>query len=400
MTPHPDLFALAALACLALAGYAYVGYPLLVRWAVRPRPRAVAPRGADALPFLSVLVAARNEAAVIEARLRNLLAQDWPADRFEVLVASDASDDGTDARVLAIGDPRVRLLRVEPRGGKTAAINRLAPLAQGEILVHTDANVMFEPGALRGLAAAFGDPAAGVALGEVRFVNDDAPAIASGEGLYWRFESWVKRNEAARGLLCVANGGIYAIRRSLWRPLPPNIAGDAAEPLLAATDGFATVIAERAGARERAAATLGEEYARKVRIIAQQVACWRWIGLRRLPPRIAWAYGSHKLLRYVVPLLLAGAAVLGGVAAAGGSVAGAVLAAAALAPLPLAPFGLLGLPGPAGRLAKVALYFVMVNAAALAGLARGLSGRAQAAWEVPGSTRQAPAPAPATRRMG
>ncbi len=372
--------------------YAYVGYPLLARLLVPPRPLSPPEAGA-AEPMVSILVAARNEAGVIRRRIENLLGQDYPRDRLEVLVASDASDDGTDEEVLALAgeDPRVRFFRLPRRGGKTAAINRIAPEARGEILVQTDANVMFDRGAVRALAAAFRHPDVGVALGEVRFVNEDDPTVAGGEGLYWRFETWTKRVEAERGLLCVANGGIYALRASLWRPLPPNIAGDAAEPLLAAREGYRTVVAPGALAFERASSGLAEEFARKVRIISQQVACARWIRPLSLPVRTAWAYVSHKLLRYAVPWMGLLAVLAGSIGAGLGSPAGGAIAALSALPVVLSPLGFLPVPGPPGRLLRISLYLVVVNLAAVAGTYRGLTGRAVAHWEVPASTREAAA---------
>lgn len=389
-----SLLAALAFALLGLAVYAYVGYPVAARWLV---PRLPPPPGVperrpqdDALPTVSVLVAARNEAPVIGERLRNLLAQDFPAGRLEVLVASDASDDGTDEIVRAAGDPRIRLWRQEPRAGKTAAINHLGTLATGEILVQTDADVTFAPGALRALAGAFDDPRVGVADGTVRFSNAESPEVAGGEGLYWRFENWTKEVESERGLLCVANGGIYALRRALWRPLPANVAGDAAEPLLAAREGHLTVVVPGARAQVRAAGTLGEEFQRKVRIIAQQVSCARWIGLSTLPPRTLWAYASHKLLRYAVPVLALLALAAGAAAAALGTRAGLLAVAAVLLPIAAAPLGFLDRPRALARIFRVPLYLVMINAAAAAGLVRGLSGRAAASWEVPASTRRQP----------
>ncbi|MCU0223572.1 MAG: glycosyltransferase [Acidobacteria bacterium] len=393
--PAGSLLALLAFALLGLAAYAYLGYPLVARLLVPrlPPPPAGAGGTGDgpgALPAVSVLVAARNEAPAIGARLANLLSQDYPSDKLEILVASDASDDGTDAIVAAAGDPRVRLWRQEPRAGKTAAINQLGRMATGEILVQTDADVTFAPGALRALAAAFDDPRVGVADGTVRFSNAESPEVAGGEGLYWRFENWTKEVESGRGLLCVANGGIYALRRALWRPLPVTVAGDAAEPLLAAREGYLTVVAPGARAQVRAAATLAEEFQRKVRIIAQQVACARWIGLSTLPLRTLWAYASHKLLRYAVPVLAGLALATGAGAAALGSRAGLAAVVAVLLPVAAAPLGLLRRPRVLARLFRVPLYLVMINAAAAAGLARGLSGRAAASWEAPASTRRAP----------
>ncbi|RMG42728.1 MAG: glycosyltransferase [Acidobacteria bacterium] len=381
----PQIAGTLALACLAVGLYAYAGYPLLVRLLPRRR-RPVAPAGGP-LPAVSVLVAAHNEARVIERRVRNLLEQDYPTDRLEVLVVSDASDDGTDEIVRSIADPRVRLFRQPRRAGKTAGINRIGAEARGAILVQTDANVLFAPGTLRALARAFDDATVGVAIGEVVFTNEDDPDVSAGEGLYWRFETWTKRCEAERDLLAVANGGVYAIRRSLWRPLPPQIAGDAAEPLLAAIAGLRTIVVPEARAYERAAATMREEFERKARIIAQQVACARWIGLGRLPRRILWAYVSHKLLRYAVPWLALAALGLGLPAALAGSAAGALAAAAVLAPAALAAVPPpRGARGP-GALLRLARYLVVVNAAAAAGTLRGLLGRAQAAWTVPRSTR-------------
>lgn len=371
--------------------YAYVGYPLLAWLIVRPRRTSVASAttgtAPDLAPKLSVLIAARNEAGVIVERLQNLLAQDYPPDQLELLVASDASDDGTDELVRSIDDPRVRLLRQEPRQGKTAAINRLGCEATGELLVQTDANVSFAPGTLRALAAPFAAPEVGLVMGEVQFTNVEQHHVAGGEGLYWRWETWVKRIESSRGLLAVANGGIYALRRNLWEPLPAQIAGDAAEPLLVARRGYQTVVAPAAVALEKASASLGEEYARKVRIIAQQVACARQIGLRSLPGRTLFAYLSHKLLRYLVPLFALLSFVAASVAALGGSRVGLMALALLLLPVCLALLASLPLPGLLGRAAHAARYLLVINVAALAGLQRGLSGAAPAVWETPSSTR-------------
>lgn len=376
---------------LAVAGYAYLGYPIIARWFVPVRRVPESSSQVD-LPLASVLIAARNEAGVIGERIRNLLEQDYPPEKLEILVISDASEDGTDEIVRGFLNPRIRFFRQPVRGGKTAAINRLAPEARGEILVQTDANVMFAKGAVRGLAAAFQDPKVGVVLGEVSFTNADEPQVAGGEGLYWRLESWTKRVEAERGLLAVANGGIYALRRSLWCPLPPDIQADATEPLLAAMNGFHTVIAKDALAFERAAATMSEEYQRKVRIIANQVAGARWIQWRRLPLRIAWAYFSHKLLRYAVPFLWGGALISGAAAGLMGAVWGGMLALVAFLPILLGPLGLLPWPGILGKVFRVPGYLIAINVAAVAGLWRGFSGKAPAFWEPPASTRETAGP--------
>ncbi len=383
----PGLLAAVSVVLLLISAYSYIGYPLVVRFLIPPRHGAPKTAEPDAWPMLTVLVAAYNEEAVIAAKIENLLDQDYPRDRVEVLVVSDASDDGTDGAVRRVDDPRVRFFRQSVRSGKTAGINRLGREARGEIFIQTDANVMFEKRALKALAAPFRDPDVGLVVGEVVFTNADAPEVAAGEGVYWRFEQWTKRIEALRGLLVVASGGIYAIRRSLWTELPENVDGDAVEPLLVARQGSRTVIAHEAIGFEPAAATLGEEFRRKSRIIARQVAGARWIRLRSLPLRILWAYMSHKLLRYAVPFMSLLAAALGLAALAGGSVVGGLCAAAVLVPLAVAPLGLLSWPRPLHRVFWIPLYLVVINASAVTGTLRGIRGYAPVAWSVPASTR-------------
>lgn len=378
-----------ALALLGLAVYAYVGYPLIVRSLVGLKPLSgpADPPADDQLPRLSVLMAARNEAYVVRQRLENLLEQDYPPEKVEILFVSDASDDGTDEIVAAMDDPRIRRFRLEQRGGKTAAINSIGAEATGDVIVHTDANVFFVPGCLRALAVEFRHPEVGVVVGEFKLTNADTPDISYGEGAYWRFETWTKRRESERGLMAVANGSVYAIRRELWQPLPPRVSGDAAEPLIAARRGFRTINADQAIAFERAAQTFGEELQRKARIISQQVTCARWLGLRGLPPRIAWAYVSHKLLRYAVPLMLGGALVASAAAAPFFRPA-AWLAGLIAAPYVLSPLGFLPAPAPLARVTKLLRYLVMINAASVLGIWWGLSGRGLAAWDTPESTRR------------
>lgn len=385
----PALAAL-AIALLAAAVYAYVGYPVLMRLLVRPRPLGgpdTPPSDAD-LPRLSVLMAAYNEAYIARERVQNLLEQVYPADKLEILFVSDASDDGTDELVAEIDDPRLRCFRQDQRQGKTAALNRIGPEATGDVIVHTDANVFFVPDCLRALAEEFRHPEVGVVVGEFKLTNAERPDISFGEGLYWRFETWTKRRESERGLMAVANGSVYALRRELWRPLPPRVSGDAAEPLIAAREGYRTINAERAIAFERAAQTFREELLRKARIISQQVTCARWLGLRGLPLRIAWAYTSHKLLRYAVPLLAAGALALSAAAGALGFAPGWWLAAAIAAPYILSPLGFVPVPGPLARLTKLLRYLVMINGASLLGIWWGLRGRGLAVWDTPASTRE------------
>ena len=190
--------------------WTHAGYPLAAAGLARVRPRPV--RKDDITPEVTVIVPAHDEAAVIEQKLENLLALDYPADRFSVLVASDASTDGMDELVLAAADrePRIRLLAC-PRGGKLAAMNRAVPETNGEIVAFTDANATWEPDALRKLVRNFADPDVGYVCGQLRLLASDG---SNREGLYWRYEMWLRRSESAIGSITGGNGSIYAVRRS------------------------------------------------------------------------------------------------------------------------------------------------------------------------------------------
>src|SRR5262245_20811356 len=170
--------------------YTYVGYPLALwvwRRVARPRP----PRQEAAEPFVSIIVTVRNEEANVGRKLADLLAMDYPADRFEVLVASDASTDGTHAIVAACKDARVRLAAYPERVGKVEAINRTVPLARGEFLIFMDARQRVDPGAVRALMADFADPQVGMVGGELVLVDEEGRPSTESTGLYWRYEAWL-----------------------------------------------------------------------------------------------------------------------------------------------------------------------------------------------------------------
>src|SRR5438876_3447776 len=189
------LFWLSAL----VVGYAYVGYPLIVAFVARwgtPLRRALTPR-----PRLSVIVAAYNEAGIIEAKIRSALEQSYPADRLEVIVVSDGSTDGTDERVRGFADRRVRLVRQEPRAGKSLALNRGVSVATGDLLIFTDANALFGPDSLARLAAGFHDPPVGLVSGQGLYVAGDAEAPRAVGNGYVRYEAFIKTRESLLGFV-------------------------------------------------------------------------------------------------------------------------------------------------------------------------------------------------------
>jgi cellulose synthase/poly-beta-1,6-N-acetylglucosamine synthase-like glycosyltransferase len=376
---------------IGLSLYAYAGYPLLLWVATRLRggaPGGTAPAMAS-WPRVSVMLPAYNEAAVIEARIRNLLALDYPAGRIEIIVGSDASGDRTAEIARGFSASGVRLVEAEHRSGKTALLNRMLERASGEVIAYTDANCAWEPEALKRLVAHFADPSVGCVIGELRYVNDDEPAVAGGEGLYWRYENAVKEMESRLGGTLVANGSIYALRRSLARPLPAEISDDSVNPLLVLRDGYRVRFERRAVAREKAAKRLGEEFRRKARMVTRQLGTLMHVRgfLSPFHPVLAFRLLSHKLLRWQVPVLLIAAGIVNLLLLDRGLFQWTLLGGILF--LLLAAAG--GWRVARGRAAPVWMrlpaYFCVVNAAALKGTADFLLGRRRAVWRVSESTR-------------
>jgi cellulose synthase/poly-beta-1,6-N-acetylglucosamine synthase-like glycosyltransferase len=293
----------------AVIAYVYAGYPLLLgAWA---RLAARAPRkrpldGPGPWPAISIVLAARNEAARLPARLANLLSLPYPGSR-EIIVVSDGSSDGTAAAVAPFG---VRLIELPP-GGKPLALNAGVAAATGEILVFADARQRFSEGALQELVANFADPRVGGATGELILDCEAAGARAStigeGVGLYWSYEKWLRKHESAVWSTLGATGAIYALRRNLWHPLPSNtLLDDVLAPMRAVLSGFRLVFEERAQAFDSTSSDAGAESRRKTRTLAgnyQILAQDPRILLPFVNP--VWLqYLSHKVGRLVVPWAL------------------------------------------------------------------------------------------------
>ncbi|CAN5254221.1 glycosyltransferase family 2 protein [soil metagenome] len=284
--------------------YAYVGYPLLVGLASRiTRSRAPQVPGGDALPTLSVIVCAYDESAVIAAKVADIRAQDYPRERLETIVVADGSHDDT-AAVAERLDARV-LWRPE-RAGKSAAVNRGAAAARGDIICLTDANCRLAPGSLRALVAPFDDPRVAVVSGAKTVQGPGARG--TGESLYWRVEAYLKRCESALGCTMGAPGEICGVRRRTFRPLPVSTVSDDYHIVCdALVRGLRVAYAAGAVATETVSATVAEEFERRTRIGA---GTWQaTLAHRRLlDPCRGWtavAFLSHRVLRSLVlpPLL-------------------------------------------------------------------------------------------------
>jgi glycosyltransferase involved in cell wall biosynthesis len=366
-----------------LLAYTYLLFPLLVliRAALRPRPYD----SGEITPSVTLVISAHNEAASIGAKLENLLSLDYPADRLEVVIASDGSEDGTDELVRGYAERGVRLVPL-PRVGKAAALNAAVAEAGGEVLVFSDANSIYAPDALRALVRPFADPSVGGVAGDQRYLSHDgADAIASGEQRYWDFDRVLKEAESHAGSTISATGAIYAVRRSLFRSVPPGVTDDFFTSTGAIAQGHRLVFAADAVAYEPVAKTSEVEWARKVRVMTRGL---RGVLMRRelLDPRRHGFYAvqllTHKLLRrtMVVPLALAaGTSPL--LWRCGRIYRAATLAQAAVYGLGAGGMLLRGRPLGRRKVFMLPAFFCFVNAASLRAVWNVVSGRRIDRWE-------------------
>lgn len=298
---------------LALVVYAYFVYPLML-WVVcgivRRTRKANTPhkqprgQGRRDWPTVSVLVPAFNEAESIPSKLDNCEAIDYPFGRLEVVFVSDGSSDETDSLLSQQRPPRYRFWRLPSRMGKPSALNMAASMAKGDILVFSDASTALDPMAIRGLVRHFGDPSVGVVCGAPSFGRSAESAAT--EGLYWRYETALRRMEGQIGATLTASGTIYAMRSSCFRPLPAEaILDDFLIPMTARRLGYRVVYEPEARAWETAPATVRDEFIRRTRLAAGSFgALGPLTRAALLSPSLFWAFVSHKLLRWLVPLCL------------------------------------------------------------------------------------------------
>jgi cellulose synthase/poly-beta-1,6-N-acetylglucosamine synthase-like glycosyltransferase len=336
-----------------------------------------------------VVVAAYNEAAVLEDRIGNLRSLRFPADRIDFLVGSDGSTDRTAAIAAAVRDSRFRVVDMSHRGGKTTLLNAMVSLSTADVLVFTDANSEFDQDALQHLVAPFGDPAIGCVIGELVYVNDLEPGVRAGEGLYWSLENAIKEMESRFGGTLVATGAIYALRRSIWQHIPAGISDDSVAPLLALKAGYRVVVEPRARAFERAANDLSEEFDRKARMVTRQLGAHRHVGyfLKPFRPMLAFRLASHKLMRWLVPFFLIGALVTNLFLLAQPFYQATFALAGLGATAFLGGNALLKRSMPLPAVLRLWVYFCTVNIAAFTGVIDFLCGRDRAIWAVSTSTR-------------
>lgn len=365
-----------------IIAYTYVGYPLLLYVMTRQR-RSISPAHST-WPQVTLIISAYNEKEVMAEKLHNALELDYPRDLLEILVVSDASDDGTDEIVTGFEGHNLRLIRQTQRLGKSAGLNLGVGQARGEIIIFSDANALYEPDAIRNLVRHFSEPRAGYVVGNARYSERPGQsASAESEGIYWRLETWLKEKESLFGSVVGGDGAIYAIRRELFTPLLATDINDFLNPLQIVSKGYRGVYDKSAVCYEEAGDSFGKEFRRKVRIVSRSInAVFRAprVLLPWTQPRHWLALVSHKALRWLAPVFLL---IL-------------FVATLALVKIPLYQIALwlqglfygMALAGwklerriAAPQFLYLPLYFCIVNLAALLGLFRFLTGSLAPTWE-------------------
>jgi cellulose synthase/poly-beta-1,6-N-acetylglucosamine synthase-like glycosyltransferase len=286
--------------------YTYVGYPLFVTLLSFLRP--VRATDLKHTPTVSMLIAAHNEEAGIEKKLQQTVALDYPADKLEILVLSDGSVDRTDEIVKSFPDPRVRLVRVEPRKGKTNAQNFGVREAKGDVLVFSDATTIYHSQAIRKLAANYADSHVGAVSGRYQYFDaaGDSPT-GLGSVAFWNYENLIKRAQSRLATITGCCGCIYSVRRSVYTDLNPDIISDLVQPLWAIQKGYRVVFETEALAYEETTQSTQEEFSMRVRVVTRGMR-----GLLSVPdlfkpwkhPWICFQLVSHKVLRWLVPVFL------------------------------------------------------------------------------------------------
>jgi len=295
--------------CIVVLAYIYAGYPVLTRLlGGMLRRRVFAATAGQFQPTVTVMIAAFNEAAHIAETVRNKLALDYPAELLDIIVISDGSDDGTDEAVTAIGDPRVRLIRQEPRAGKTSALNLGRPAVTGEVIVFSDANSLYRPDTLQHLVAPLHDPAVGYVTGRMVYKAVDGSLTGEGCSAYMEYENALRAWETNLGSIVGVDGGVDAMRRDIYRPMRADQLPDFVQPLTVREQGYRVVYAPDALLYEDALADSGDEFRMRVRVSLRAYHALKDKAALLNPFRFglfAWQLFSHKVLRYLAFVFMA-----------------------------------------------------------------------------------------------
>lgn len=369
-------------ASIGAIAFAYVGHTLVVLILSRLIRNPVKIGAIE--PRVTFLITAYNEEKRIAQKLEQTLGLDYPRDKFELLVASDGSTDRTDEIVRSFGGRGVRLIRVEGRVGKTETQNRAVLEASGEIVIFSDATTAYENTAIRNLVRNFADASVGAVGGRFEYVNPGGESIGWGNILFWKYETLIKSLQTNIRTVTGCSGCIYAVRRSLYQPLPADIISDLCEPLKIVEQGYRVVFEPAALAVEETTDRIRDEFSMRVRVVTRGMRGLLYMRSLFNPLRfgfVAFQLWSHKVMRWLVPIFAAAAFVANAVIA-GESRFYAVVFGLHIAFYAMALVALLAERwNLRSRLLALPLYFVTINAASFVAMIRVMRGHRAVTWE-------------------
>lgn len=369
------------MSCAALF-YAYLGYPLIVYLVSRLNPKTV--KRAAFEPKVSVIITAYNEELAIRDKLENTLKIDYPAEKLEIIVASDCSNDKTDDIVREFYGKNIKLYRQTERRGKTSAQNMAVEKAEGEIILFSDATTMYRADVLRMMLPNFADEKIGCVAGKLIYVDPSESSVGRGAKSYWNYETFLKETESRACSLIGASGCLYSVRRSAYREMYPEACSDFLIATIVYRQGLRTIYEPQAVCTEETNQVSGKEMQMRVRVISQTFTDL-WRNRDMLNPFKSGFYAvelfSHKILRYAVPLLLILIFLSSLVLAFHAAIFILVLGIQVLFYAAAAAAKLLEKSGLRSKIMAMPLYFVLANAASLIGFYKFLRGERYARWE-------------------
>ena len=281
---------------LGILVYIFAGYPALIFLVSKIKKQNTQSIISEKLPTVTMIIAAYNEERVIREKIENTLSLDYPRDRLQIMVFSDGSSDATDAIVKSYASAGIELKRIEGRKGKTHCQNECVSYATGDIVVFSDANSMYDAGAIKKMMMHFSDAKIGGVVGELRYIKNGS----SDEGIYWKIEQFLKKGESIIDSCLGANGSIYAVRRSLYVQLADDAISDFIEPFKIYEQGYRVVYEPAAFCLEPVGAN-STEFSRKKRIIARAFASLKYIKAFLNLYKYGWysfTLWSHKIIRW------------------------------------------------------------------------------------------------------
>jgi len=262
---------------------------------------------AEIFPTVTILISVHNEVSHINERLKNIFACDYPIDKLEVVIVSDASDDGTDELIVRLDNQKVQLLRVDDRVGKTGAQNYAMQYIVSEIVIYTDANASFDRAFIKNIVRPFDNPGVGASVGHLLFITKNSSGVSKSQGYYWRYELLLRKLESKLNILAVSSGSCLALRKRLFIQMDDAYGDDCIIPLTMVNQNYRVVFADNAFTFDEMPYEPSEELRTRIRMTLRNWQCtWSVPSLLNplINPGVAFSLWSHKILRWLSPFFL------------------------------------------------------------------------------------------------